>query len=166
MRFKGQWLGFAVLFLLFLLGLGLVLQPKQMIEEQAFATITGDSIVWSSLRGRPVVVTFWATDCPSCIAEIPHLLELYRRYRRQGLEIIAIAMYYDPPSHIVAMSQAKQLPYPVVLDLAGRHARAFGDVALTPTTFLIDREGRVVARTTGLIDEAELSAWIEQLLKG
>ena len=166
MRFKWQRLGFTVLLLLFLLGLGWVLQSKRIVEESSFTTLTGESITWPSLRGGPVLVAFWATDCPSCIAEIPHLLELYRRYHRQGLEIIAIAMYYDPPSHVVAMTKSNQLPYPVVLDLDGRHARAFGDVNLTPTTLLIDRDGNVVSRTTGLMDQSDMSARIEQLLKG
>jgi len=166
MRFKWQGFGFMVLFLLFFLGLAWIPPSKRIAGEPSFTTLTGESIAWPSLRGRLVLVAFWATDCPSCIAEIPHLVELYRRYHQQGLEIIAIAMYYDPPSHVVEMAQAKQLPYPVVLDLDGRHARAFGDVNLTPTTFLIDRDGNVVSRTTGLVDQSDMWARIEQLSKG
>ena len=96
--------------------------------DVTFTTITGKQIDLKMLQGRPVIVTFWATDCPSCIKEIPHLIELYNRYHPQGLEIIAVAMYYDPPSHVVAMTRDKRVPYDVALDLKAEHAKAFGDV--------------------------------------
>jgi len=111
-------------------------------------------------------VTFWATDCPGCIKEIPHLIELYEDYHARGLELIAVAMYYDPPSHVVAMSEARQLPYPVVLDLKASYARAFGQVALTPTTFLVAPDGRIALQYTGLADNPALKNAIETFLKG
>src|SRR5512137_1942547 len=60
-----------------------------------FSTITGKKINLKELSGKPVIVTFWATDCPACIKEIPDLIDLYKQYHKQGLEIIAVAMYYD-----------------------------------------------------------------------
>ena len=132
--------------------------------DVTFRTITGKKIELKSFRNQPVIVTFWATDCPACIKEIPHLIELYRQYHPQGLEIIAVAMYYDPPSHIVAMSRDKQLPYHVALDLKSEHAKAFGDVRLTPTSFLIAPDGQIVLHKTGVFDLTDMKRRIETLL--
>lgn len=134
--------------------------------EVTFTTITGKKIALKDLRGKPVIVTFWATDCPSCVEEIPHLIELYTQYHAQGLEMIAVAMYYDPPNHVIDMTKARQLPYDVALDLKAEHAQAFGDVMLTPSTFLIAPDGSVVMHKTGIFDLAEMKNRIESLSKG
>jgi len=140
--------------------------PLAAASELTLTTIIGQQIDLKALRGKPVIVTFWATDCPSCIKEIPHLLELYQAYHARGLELLAIAMYYDPPSHVLAMSEAQQLPYPVVLDLKADYARAFGQVALTPTTFLIAPDGRIALQYTGLFDDQAMRNAIDTFLKG
>lgn len=129
-----------------------------------FTTIKNKSIELAALKGKPVLVTFWATDCPGCIAEIPHLIDLYQQYHPQGLEIIAVAMYYDPPNHVVNMSQAKQIPYDVALDLHADHAKAFGRVQLTPTTFLINPEGYITLQKIGEFDLDDMKQRIEKLL--
>jgi peroxiredoxin len=134
--------------------------------QAAFTTITGKKIGLNNLRGKPVIVTFRATDCPGCIKEIPHLIDLYTRYYALGLEIIAVTMFYDPPSHVVTMSRDKQLPYDVALDLKSKHAKAFGDVTFTPTTFLITSDGSIALHKIGAFDPIEMKALIEKLLKG
>jgi len=134
--------------------------------DVTFTTITGKKIALKDLRGKPVVVTFWATDCPSCIEEIPDLIDLYTRYHATGLEMIAVAMYYDPPNHVVDMTKARQLPYNVALDVNSKHAEAFGGVMFTPSTFLIAPDGSVVKKEIGLFDSAKMKTTIESLLKG
>ncbi|MDD5277564.1 MAG: TlpA disulfide reductase family protein [Methylovulum sp.] len=134
--------------------------------EVTFTTITGQNVALKALRGKPAIVTFWATDCPACIKEIPHLRALYRRYHAQGLEIVAVAMHYDPPSHVIAMTQEQQLPYLVALDLNAQHAHAFGDVMLTPSTFLISPDSAIVLNKTGAFDYADMQKQIEHFLKG
>ena len=137
-----------------------------IVPETTFSTITGEKIVLSELRGKPVIVTFWATDCASCIQEIPHLVELYRQYHDKGLEIIAVAMSYDPPNHVIDMSKAQQLPYNVALDMQAENAHAFGDVSLTPTTFLIAPNGRIALQKTGLFDLTEIKTQLSNFTKG
>ncbi|MGZ8187063.1 MAG: peroxiredoxin family protein [Methylobacter sp.] len=141
-------------------------KPFTSMPQVTFTTITGKKINLTDLRGKPVIVTFWATDCPGCIKEIPHLIDLYTRYHALGLEIIAVAMYYDPPSHVVAMTRDKQLPYDVALDLKSEHARAFGEVRFTPTTFLIASDGSIALQKTGAFDPVDMKTRIEKLLKG
>lgn len=144
----------------------LSLLSSSKVPDSTFTTITGKKIALHQLRGKPVLVTFWATDCLSCINEIPHLVDFYSQYHHLGLEIIAIAMIYDPPSRVVAMTQAKQIPYDVVLDLKSEHAQAFGPVQFTPSTFLISPQGIVVIKKIGLFDPVEMKTQIENHLKG
>jgi len=134
--------------------------------DVTFTTITGKKIELLNLIGNPVIVTFWATDCASCIKEVPHLIELYKQFHSQGLEIIAVAMYYDPPNHVVEMTKAKQIPYHVALDLRAKHASAFGQVELTPTTFLISATGDIILQKTGEFNFANIKQQLENLLQG
>lgn len=115
-------------------------------------TLQGKAISLASLQGRPLLVTFWATTCPGCIKEMPHLVELYRELAPRGLEIIAIAMAYDPEDQVRTMVAQKELPYPVGIDKDGSAAEAFGGVSLTPSTFLIDPRGRIVQYKLGDMD--------------
>ena len=134
--------------------------------DVTLTTITGKKIALKALRGKPVIVTFWATDCPGCIKEIPHLIDLYTHYHPQGLEIIAVAMAYDPPNHVIALTENLQLPYNIALDLNADIAHAFGDVQLTPSTFLISPRGLIVLQKTGVFDPAEMKTLIATLTKG
>lgn len=166
MKIKDRLLG---LLLLALISAGLWIgfnKTAAPAPRVTFTTITGKKIALHELRGKPVLVTFWATDCPGCIAEIPHLVELYRDYHGRGLEIIAVAMYYDPPNHVVTFTKDNALPYAVALDLQADHARAFGDVRLTPTTFLITPEGSIALQKIGTFDPDDMKTRIEALLKG
>ncbi len=115
-------------------------------------TLQGDEIPLTELRGRPVLVTFWATTCSSCMKEIPHLIELHEAYHERGLAIFGVAMSYDPPNQVVEFTRARDLPYQIALDIRGEVAKAFDNVTLTPTTFLIAPDGRVVVHRIGLFD--------------
>jgi len=119
-------------------------------------TLDGKELQLASLQGRPVLVTFWATTCNSCVSEIPHLVRLYDELAPQGLEIIGIAMDYDPPNRVLAMRKARNIPYPVALDIQADAARAFGNVRLTPTSFLIAPDGRITHQRTGKMNMAAL----------
>lgn len=127
-------------------------------------TLDGEQLSLAGLRGQPVLVTFWATDCPGCVKEIPHLIELHEDYGPDGLTILAIAMAYDPPNHVVAMREARDLPYRIALDIEGKAARAFGNVNVTPTSFLIDPQGRIVRHKLGEMDMTKVRAQIEGML--
>ena len=129
-----------------------------------FSIIDGRRIRLEDLRGRPVLVQFWATSCPTCRKEMPSLAALYHDLHSKGLELIAVAMPYDPPNRVLEMSREKQFPYPVALDVMGKAMTAFGDISLTPTTLLIAPDGRIVRRQIGEMDFSKLRRQIEELL--
>ncbi|MEJ2761765.1 MAG: TlpA disulfide reductase family protein [Gammaproteobacteria bacterium] len=120
----------------------------------------------AALRGRPVLVTFWATTCPSCLEEIPGLSRLYRDLNPKGLEVIGVSMYYDPPNRVEQMISKRHIPYPVVNDINQRVARAFGMRRMvTPTSFLIAPSGRIVLHRVGLLDLHRLRSEIERMIE-
>lgn len=127
--------------------------------------LDGEKIDLASLRGHPVLIDFWATSCPGCVAELPHLNALYKAMKGRGLRVIGVAMYYDPEEQVRAMQKARGIAYPIVLDTDGKIAKAFGDVQLTPTYFLISPGGRVIYQKLGAIDMQSLMAKLRPMLE-
>jgi peroxiredoxin len=118
----------------------------------------------SALRGQVVLINFWATSCATCVKEMPALVATDAKFRPRGYQTLAIAMSYDPPAFVARFAESRRLPFAVAIDNTGAIARAFGDVRLTPTTFLIDKRGQIVKRYVGEPDFAALHTLIEQLL--
>jgi peroxiredoxin len=143
----------------------LIWSAKPAAPQVTFVSLKGEKITTADLRGKVVLVNFWATDCAVCVKEMPHLVSTYRKYRAQGFETIAVAMKYDPPNYVLNYVEKTALPFTVTLDPMGELARAFGDVRLTPTTFVIDRQGRIVTRILGEPDFAALHALLEEKLR-
>jgi len=156
---------FAAVLLLTLGWLWLAPAGLKTSPDISLLDIDGNELRLADYRGKPLLVTFWATTCTGCIRELPHLIELYRELAPHGLEIIGIAMDYDPPNHVLAMRDARQIPYPIVLDIHADAARAFGDVRATPTTFLIAPDGHVVYRKSGELSMDKLREDILGLLQ-
>lgn len=127
-------------------------------------TLDGRTLTLEQLRGKPVLVTFWATSCPSCIEEMPHLVNLYRDLNPKGLEIIGVAMAYDPPEQVRALVKQREIPFPIVIDSQERIAQAFDNVRLTPTSVLISPQGRIVHYRLGLLDMPKLRDAIQEML--
>lgn len=127
-------------------------------------TLDGSTLHLADLTGQPVLLTFWATTCPACVQEIPHLNQLKAEYGERGLEIIGVAMHYDPPEQVAEMVRRRDVGYTIALDRDAQVASAFGNVELTPTTFLISPRGRITYQKMGDLDwervEGQLDAWL------
>ena len=103
------------------------------------------------------MVNFWATSCITCVGEMPKIIETYNKYHGQGFETIAVAMSYDPPNYVLNYTEKNKLPFKVALDIRGDLARSFGDIRLTPTTFIIDKRGNIVKQYLGEPDFAPVA---------
>jgi peroxiredoxin len=137
---------------------------KNQAPDVKFTTLSGQEIRMQDLRGKIVLVNFWATTCPGCIQEMPELIETYNRYRDRGFEVVAVAMAYDPPSQVANYTRKNDLPFPVALDLQGEIAAAFNDVKLTPTAYVVDQQGRIVRNVVGILDFKALHAVLDEQL--
>ena len=132
--------------------------------SSTFVLLDGSTRSASDFKGKVTLVNFWATSCVTCVAEMPKLVATWREFHGRGYDTLAVAMRYDPPSYVVNFAQSRQLPFSVAIDNTGAVARAWDDVELTPTTFLVNRRGEIVKRYVGEPDFAELHRLIAQLL--
>lgn len=142
------------------------LAHKTVMPDVTFVNLQGEKISAQSLRGKLVMVNFWATSCSTCVAEMPEMVATYNKYHGQGLEFVAVAMSYDPPNYVLNYAETRHLPFHVALDVQGKLAQAFGDVKLTPTTYLIDRQGNILKRYVGQPSFKELHALLDKALAG
>jgi peroxiredoxin len=130
----------------------------------SFVLLDGSTTTTADLKGKVTLVNFWATTCVTCVKEMPSLVSTHQKYKDKGYETIAVAMSYDQPAWVANYAQSRQLPFKVALDNTGELAKNWGDVKLTPTTYLVDKQGRIVKRFVGEPDFAALHNLIEDLL--
>lgn len=129
-----------------------------------FLLLDGSTLTTADLKGKVTLVNFWATTCVTCVHEMPRVIDTYRKYQDKGLETVAVAMSYDPPQWVLNFAKTRQLPFKVALDNTGDLAKQWGDVQLTPTTYVVDKRGQIVKRFVGEPDFAALHQLLEQLL--
>lgn len=129
-------------------------------------TIDGQAIELEKLKGKPYLMVFWATDCPSCVEEIPHLIDLQQKLQDTGFRTIGVAMPHDEEPAIKAMRQQKGMQYDLAYDKTGEWGQAFGGIKVTPTSFLVSPEGKITRMQLGSFDFAELEQQIRAMLKG
>ena len=154
---------FAALLAIVLIGFFWFKQGSEAMPQLSFTDIDGHPHTTSSYKGKPVLVVFWATDCPGCIEEMPQLKTIYKEYAPEGLQVIAVAMPYDSAEQVTAMRTAKQLPYPIVWDKNGKITQAFDNVRVTPTHFLIAPDGEIVMRKIGALSMSKFSEKLQKM---
>ena len=136
----------------------------QAAPASIFVLLDGSSKTAEDLKGRVTLVNFWATSCGTCVAEMPKVTAAYDKFHSRGFDVMAVAMKFDPPSYVVNYTQTRKLPFNVAIDNTGSVAKAWGDVQLTPTSFVVNKSGKIVKRYVGEPDFAELDRLIETLL--
>ena len=134
--------------------------------DVTFTTIKGEQIELQDLRGKVVLVKFWATSCVTCIKQMPDNIEAFNEFHGQGFDLIAVAMQYDPANYVINYAETRKLPFTVALDSQGKAARAFDDVKLTPIAFLIDKNGQIIKRYLGEYDKAAFRETLKKALAG
>lgn len=154
-----RWAGPWVVCLSLLLGCS-----GQTAPQLDFPSINGEAITPAQYRGQVLLVNFWATSCRTCVKEMPKLVETHLKYHQRGLRTIAVAMQYDNLAYVRKFAESRQLPFDVAFDTQGALAKAFDQVSVTPTTYLINRQGQIVKMYLGEPNFAQLHADIEHAL--
>jgi thiol-disulfide isomerase/thioredoxin len=125
---------------------------NQAAPDVNFTSLSGEKIAMTNLKGKVVLVHFWSINCLSCLKEMPALIDFYHRHHRQGFELIAVAMAYDPPALVLNYAKQKKVPFPVMHDGYGQMGEAFGQVSVTPSHFVYGKQGQRLQSTIGALD--------------
>lgn len=126
-------------------------------------TLEGQTVDLAKILGKPTAITFWATTCPGCVEEIPHMAALQKKFGPKGAQVIGLAMSYDDLGQLRAMVKEKDIPYTIWQDKTGAAAAAFGPVRLTPTFFVLDRKGVIRYQKIGPFDTQRVDQLLTQL---
>ena len=130
----------------------------------AYTLLDGRQSTVEQMRGKVVLVNFWATSCTTCVHEMPQIVATHEKFKARGYQTLAVAMSYDVPAYVANFVQTRKLPFDVAIDRTGAIAKSFGDVQLTPTSVLINKRGEIVKRYVGEPDFAALHELVEKLL--
>jgi peroxiredoxin len=125
--------------------------------------LQGHAVRLSDLRGKAVVLNFWATWCPPCKEEIPWFVELQKRYGAQGLQIVGVAMDDGDQKDVEKFAAENSINYPVLLGKE-KVAEKYGGIDYLPTTFYIDRNGVVMDRVFGQPGRNEIEQSVKRAI--
>jgi len=142
-----------------------VLRQRPDPRDFMLPLLTGGNATLSSYKGKVVILNFWATWCPPCRTEMPSMETLYQRFNAQGLEILAVDIGEDL-STVRQFISNSGYSFPVMLDSGNRVSSVYGMKAI-PTSYIIDREGKIIGRVVGgiLWDNQRVITAIDALLK-
>jgi len=140
-------------------------RPQPLAPVVQLTTLSGERISTADLRGKVTVVNFWSTTCGICLKEMPDLAERHQAYARRGYETVAVAIPRDDPARVRELAERRKLPYTVAIDEDAAASKEFGNVRLTPTTFIIDRRGRILKRYIGKTPWAEFDRLVTRALE-
>jgi cytochrome c biogenesis protein CcmG/thiol:disulfide interchange protein DsbE len=137
--------------------------PGHNAPDFVLTDLQGNTVKLSDLRGKAVVLNFWATWCPPCNEEIPWLVDLQKRYGSQGLQIVGISMDDGDPKDVVKFAAKHSINYPILFG-QDKVADLYGGIDYLPTTFYIDRNGVVLDRVFGQPERDEIEKNIQRAI--
>ncbi len=137
--------------------------PRGGAPPFAVRTLDGRTLRLDELRGRPVILDFWATWCTPCRASMPHLSTMQGRYGTRGLVIVGLSVDDGPPQAVRHFAEQLHLRFPVAMASEGM-LDDYGPIRSIPTTIFIDRRGRIVRRVVGYVDVETLEGFVREIL--
>jgi peroxiredoxin len=138
-------------------------QAPAPAPDFALPDAQGNEIKLSDLKGKVVLLNFWATWCAPCKIEMPWFVEFQRDYKDRGFAVVAVSLDEEGWEVVKPFAESLKLNFPVVVgddELADK----FGGIAALPTTFIINREGKIITQHTGLVSKGDYKDEIESLL--
>ncbi len=159
--------GLAIVLALFVMLSPGNLSAQQKAPNFTLKTTDGKTVELSKLKGKAVIVNFWATWCGPCRREIPGFVNIYEKYKAKGLEIVGISVDRDGVGVVKQYLEKNKVTYPIVWDdkgVADAYGKLFGAIDGIPTTFFVDRSGNVVDKYIGSMEESAFEAKVKKLL--
>jgi len=138
-------------------------KSSALAPDFTLPTTDGKMLKLSSLRGKVVIIDFWATWCPPCRKGIPDLIDIKKRYGSKGVEIIGVSVDTDTKDEVIPFIKEKGINYPVVYGNQTVYMQ-YGGIRAIPTTFVIDKEGKIVASYEGLVPKITYENHIKKIL--
>ena len=138
-------------------------EKAKQIPEVELTLIDGKVLNLNALKGKTVLLNFWATSCTPCRKEIPELIDLYREFSAKEVQLIGIAMAHDRPDQVLDFKKHYKIPYPLALDINSDAARAF-NVQVIPVTLLLSPRGQIEYRHSGVININDMRKRIAAML--
>ena len=134
-----------------------------LAPDFSLQTLDGKTVHLSDLRGKPVVLNFWATWCAPCKIEMPWFVDLQKKYASSGVQFLGIAMDDASTKDIAEFAQNMNVNYPILI---GKEAvgDAYGGVQFLPETFYIDRDGKIVDKAFGLKGRGEIEDEVKKII--
>lgn len=126
--------------------------------------VNGGTMKLSDYKGKVVLVNFWATWCPPCRREIPDFTRVYKKYSKQGFVILGLSVDQEGASPVKSAIKEMSINYPVAM-ANQETVDAYGGIRAIPTSFLVDKNGKLTQKVVGGIDEKRLEAMLQPLLK-
>lgn len=138
---------------------------RATVRDLKLKDMAGREISLAGLRGKPVMIVFWATWCAPCKMEIPHLVHLQETYAKHGLKIVAISLDGNGMAAVKPfLEKHPEITYTVIPNGA-EAAAVFGGIRSIPNSFMLDRQGRIVKQFVGLTPGETLEGWVQALLR-
>ncbi len=138
-------------------------QTSMEAPDWQLKNLEGKPVKLSEFKGKVVLLNFWATWCPPCREEIPDLVSLQRQYAARGLVVLGISMDEGGPARVASFAKTFEINYPIVMG-DEKTSAAYGGIQVLPTTFIIDRKGKVVDGLQGATDRAGFEEKIKPIL--